>query len=145
MAQSPDVNELGAQLYRDIALIVRRIKRLQVPGQLTLPERAALSRLDRGGPASAAELARVEQISPQAMRVTLAALETQGLVQRQPDPSDGRRIVMSLTSSGVKLVRHKRDARTRLFAQVLAEEFTDDELRALAQAAPLLGRLGDRL
>ncbi|MGV0585665.1 MarR family transcriptional regulator [Mycobacteroides chelonae] len=87
----------------------------------------------------------MEQISPQAMRVTLGALESQGLVQRQPDPHDGRRIVMSLTSSGVKLVRHKRDARTRLFAQVLAKEFTDAELRTLAQAAPLLARLGDRL
>ncbi|BBY65863.1 MarR family winged helix-turn-helix transcriptional regulator [Mycolicibacterium helvum] len=145
MTRRPDPNEIGALLYRNIALIASRVKRLQAPGQLSLPERAALSRLDRGGPTSAAELARVEQISPQAMRVTLGALESQGLVQRQPDPQDGRRIVMSLTPSGVKLVRHKRDARTRLFAQVLTEEFTDAELRILARAAPLIARLGDRL
>ncbi|BBX87210.1 hypothetical protein MAUB_50830 [Mycolicibacterium aubagnense] len=103
------------------------------------------SRLDRGGPASAAELARVEQISPQAMRVTLGDLESRGLVQRQPDPNDGRRVVMSLTASGVELVRHKRDARARLFAKILAEEFTDTELRVLARAAPLIERLGDRI
>jgi DNA-binding MarR family transcriptional regulator len=90
-------------------------------------------------------LARIEQISPQAMGVTLGTLESRGLVQRRSDPDDGRRMVMSLSAAGVELLRHKRDARARHFAKVLAEEFTAAELRALAQAAPLIERLGDHI
>jgi hypothetical protein len=52
---------------------------------------------------------------------------------------------MSLTAAGVELVRHKRDARACQFAKVLAEEFTPAELRTLAQAAPLIERLGDHI
>jgi DNA-binding MarR family transcriptional regulator len=53
-------------------------------------------------------------------------------MQRQPDPSDGRRQVISLTTTGVKILRDKRDARIRAFANVLEESFTPAELRILA-------------
>ena len=80
--------------------VARRLRQAPTPGELTLPERSALSRLDRGGPATSAELARAEQITPQAMATTLSGLEQRGLVRRQNDPHDGRRIIMSLTESG---------------------------------------------
>ncbi|MEZ0367220.1 MarR family winged helix-turn-helix transcriptional regulator [Mycobacterium sp. pUA109] len=145
MAEEPDIDALAAALYQGVALVLRRTKRLQAADEVTLPERAALARLDRGGPATAADLARIEQISPQAVRVTLAALESRGLVRREDDPDDGRRQVMSLTPSGVDYVRHARAARAQRFAKVLAEEFTAAELRTLAAAAPLIERLGDHI
>lgn len=144
MSDGPSIDALAATVYQAFSLIARRGKQMQATGELTLPERVALARLDRGGPASAAELARVEQISPQAMRVTLASLESRGLVRRTDDPADGRRQVMSLTPSGVEMVRHDRDTRARRFVTVLSEEFSPAELRTLAQAAPLIERLGAR-
>lgn len=142
MNGEPNVDALAAVIYQAVSLISRRAKHLQAAGELTLPERVALARLDRGGPASAAELSRVEQISPQAMRVTLASLESQGLVRRESDPNDGRRQVVSLTPAGAQVVHGGRDARARRFADVLAEEFSAAELRTLARAAPLIERLG---
>jgi hypothetical protein len=71
VAGSVDVDDLAAALYDGIALAARRLRQVKAAGELSLPERAALSRLDRGGPATAAELARAEQISPQGMAVTL--------------------------------------------------------------------------
>jgi DNA-binding MarR family transcriptional regulator len=137
----PDVDKLAAVLYQANSLFSRRAKQLQAPDELTLPERVALAKLDRGGPSTAAELARILQISPQAMRVTLGSLESHGLVRRKPDPADGRQQVMSLTPAGVDIVRYDRDARARRFAEVLAEEFSTAELRTLAKAAPLIERL----
>jgi hypothetical protein len=52
---------------------------------------------------------------------------------------------MSLTKSGVDVVRHKRDARARLFAKILAERFTTAELKTLMAAAPLIQRLGESI
>jgi DNA-binding MarR family transcriptional regulator len=145
MVQSPNIDELAADLRHGIALISRRLMQTPAPGALTLPERAALSRLDRSGPASSAELARAEQITPQAMGMTLLALESRGFVERRKDPDDGRRIIMSLTPSGGEILRHKRDERIRQIAKILTEEFTAAELKALAAAAPLIKRLGDNI
>jgi len=145
MVQSPNIDQLAADLRHGIALISRRLMQTPAPGALTLPERAALSRLDRTGPASSAELARAEQITPQAMGMTLLALESRGFVERRKDPDDGRRIVMSLTPSGGEILRHKRDERIRQIAKILTEEFTAAELKALAAAAPLIKRLGDNI
>ena len=114
-------------------------------GELTLPETSALVRLDRGGPATPSELARLEQISPQSMGATLGALEARALIERRPDPADGRRAVMSLTEAGRQMLRHRRDARTQQLARALAAEFTRSELNQLMTAAPLIERLAQRI
>ena len=61
---------------------------------------------------ASAELARLEQITPQAMGNILSGLESRGLVERGADPHDGRRIIMSLTDAGHEMLRHKRDRAT---------------------------------
>ncbi|WP_236792615.1 MarR family winged helix-turn-helix transcriptional regulator [Amycolatopsis sp. GM8] len=139
------VDELAARLYGGMGLTARRLRQLHAPGDLTLPERAVLARLDRGGPATAAELARAEQITPQAMGTTLGGLEERGFVERRADPHDGRRIILSLTRSGREVLRHKRDARVRQFAKALSEHFTPAELEALRTVAPLIERLAEHL
>lgn len=65
-----------------IGLFVRLLRQSPVQGELTLPEVSALSRLERAGTATASELARAEQITPQAMRATLTGLEERGLIER---------------------------------------------------------------
>ena len=90
-------------------------------------------------------LAKLEQISPQSMGATLGALEARGLVERCPDPSDGRRAVMSLTEAGRQVLQDKRNARTQQLAQALSAGFTRDELGLLMAATPLLERLAQRI
>ena len=142
---SPSVDDLSAALYSAISLTVRRLRQTAEPGEPTLPERSALARLDRGGPATAADLARAEQISPQAMGITLASLEDRGLVERRRDDVDRRRAVTTVTEAGRELLRLKRGARTRVIAKGLAGGFTDEELRTLAAAAPLIQRLAESI
>jgi len=136
-----DVGEVAAALRANIGLLLRRIRQVPAAGELTLPENSALTRLDRAGPATASALARLEQISPQAMGETLGALERRGLVARARDPEDGRRIVLSLTEAGRQVLRDRRNARTEQLAQALSAGFTKAELGQLMAAAPLLERL----
>jgi DNA-binding MarR family transcriptional regulator len=142
--QSVDAQEVAASLRTSIGFLVRRLKQVRAEGDLTLPESSALARLDRGGPATAAELARQEQISPQSMGATLAALQEQGLIERRADPEDGRRHLLSVTAAGTELLHNRRSARTQMFATLLSECFSPDELAVLQQAAPLLERLAER-
>ena len=96
------------------------------------------------GPATSSALAKLEQISPQSMGATLAALEARGLIERTPDPVDGRRIVMSLTDAGLQVLRQRRSARAEQLARALSAGFTEAEVAQLVAAAPLLTHYGIR-
>ena len=145
MQQAPDVHEVARTLRVSIGLLLRRMRQAPADGELTLPESSALTRLDRGGPATSSALARLEQISPQSMGATLSALEARGLVERHPDPGDGRRVVISLSEAGLQALRNKRNARVEQLARALSSGFTSSELEQLMAAAPLLERLAQSI
>jgi DNA-binding MarR family transcriptional regulator len=141
-----DPEQVAAALRMSIGLLLlRRLRQTQDTGELTLPETSALARLDRGGPATASTLAKLEQISPQSMGATVAALEAHGLVEREADPDDGRRAVLSVTRAGREVLRDRRNARTGQLARALSSSFTDAELEQLKAAAPLLERLAQSI
>ena len=52
-------------MWISIGLLRRQLNQVQTESSLSLPEAAAMATLERGGPATAAEPARAEQISPQ--------------------------------------------------------------------------------
>jgi DNA-binding MarR family transcriptional regulator len=139
--QEPDVTEVAAALRVSIGLLLRRMRQVRPDGELSLPETSALARLERSGPATSSALAKEEQISPQSMGATLAALEARGLVARQPDPDDGRRAVLTLTGAGQQVLRDKRSARVAQLAAALSGAFSPAEVIQLKAAAPLLERL----
>jgi DNA-binding MarR family transcriptional regulator len=145
MGEDPDVGQVAAALRVSIGLLLRRMRQVRVEGELTLPESSALVRLDRAGPATPSALAKLEQISPQSMGATLAALEARGLVERHHDPEDGRRAVLSVTEAGRAVLRDKRNARAEQLALALSAGFTPAELRQLMAAAPLLERLAQSI
>lgn len=125
-------------------MLIRKLRQAPQTGELPFPESLALSRLDRGGPATSSELARAERISPQSMGTTIAELERRGLVAREKDPEDGRRIVLSITETGRRVVHDRRGKRTEVIARALGG-FTPEELEQLRAAAPLLERLAEKL
>ena len=145
MSQDPDVDDVAGALQVSISLLRRRLRQAPVEGDLTAPETSALARLDRGGPATSAALARLEQISPQSMGATLGALEVRGLVERRPDPGDGRQAIISLTEAGLRVLRNRRSARTEQLAKALSAGFTRSELEQLMAAAPLIERLAQSI
>ena len=145
MPKDPDVEQVAAALRLCIGLLLRRLRQAQAEGDLSLPESSALARLARGGPTTSTALAKLEQISPQSMGATLAALEARGLVERARDPEDGRRAVISISDAGLAALRRRRNARTEQLAQALSTGFTRSELRQLTEVAPLLERLAQSI
>jgi DNA-binding MarR family transcriptional regulator len=141
MHDDQDVEQVANELMTSIGLLVRRLRQSQAGGELTMPETSVLARLDRGGPSTATALAKLEQISPQSMGATLAALEQRGLVERRRDTDDGRRAVISITKSGLKARRNRRDARVQYLARALSTDLTRSEIKQLAVVMPLIERL----
>jgi DNA-binding MarR family transcriptional regulator len=143
--QHAAVRETATRLRVGVGAFKRRTQETLSEGDLTVPQLTALSRLHRFGPATTAELARREQITPQAMGATIAGLEQRDLVMRQPDSVDGRRSIVSLTPAGQAAIRSGRSAIVDQIAVVLAESFTSEEIATLDAAARLIERLAELL
>ena len=141
----PDAGEVAGALRIAVGLVVRKMRTPLNEGELTTAESSALGRLERSGPATSSDLARLDRISPQSMGVTVASLLERGLIERSRDPEDGRRIVLSITDAGRRMVHDKRGARTEQIAAALRNGFSEDELRQLREAAVLLERLAEKL
>jgi DNA-binding MarR family transcriptional regulator len=124
-----------------VAHLSRRMRTASNDAEITPSQQSVISRLDREGPATTAALARGELVRPQSMRMTLAALEERGLVERAPHPTDGRQVVFSLTDAGADLLRTGRRARRGWLAEAMEAQLTPDEQRALTDVVPLLRRL----
>ena len=136
---------IAARLRIGLSAFNRRIQEAGIGGDLSAPQLTALSRIDRFGPLTTAELARREQITPQAMGATIASLEQRGLVARSADATDGRRSILSLTPQGRDVLHSGRSAVADKVAAALAGSFTPGEIAVLDAAAPLIERLSDLL
>ena len=140
-----ELEEVADRLRLGIGLVVRRIRQLHEQADLTLPESAALGRLERGGPATSSDLARQEQISPQSMGATLAALEGRGYwsAQRRPGRRPPRRAHPH--RGGLPRCATAAAPAPSGSPRRLADRFTPEEVATLRAAAPLLERLAERL
>lgn len=145
MARSFRVQDVAAALQLSIGLCLRGLRQAQAEDELTLPEASALKRLERTGPTTVTALAKEEQISVQSLGVTLAGLQTRNLLERCPDPDDGRRSILEITEAGRAALKDKDNARTELLVNALSSGFTSAELQQLMTAAPLIERLGQSL
>ncbi len=145
MTKIPEIADVAAALQLSIGLCIRRIRQPLAEGELSLPEASVLKRLEFGGPTTVTELAKADQITVQSMGTTLSALESRGLVERHPHPSDGRRSVLSITKTGLRALENKHNSRSQQVANALSEGFSPSELQQLMVAAPLIERLAQSL
>ena len=74
--------------------------------------------------------------------VQIATLEEMGLVQRQPDPTDGRQVKIELTTKGIAARNSAKDAKRTWLAQAMAQ-LNDDERETLFKAGEIIKRLAD--
>ena len=137
----PRADEIVERLM-DVMVGLKRRARADHAGQtLPYPQHAVLKRLDMGGSATTADLARAELITPQAMGGLVTTLEEAGYVARRDDAEDARRRLVTLTPAGRKILAANRAARHAWLASLVAEQFDAEEQRTLAAALTLLGKL----
>jgi DNA-binding MarR family transcriptional regulator len=121
----------------------RRLRETDDRRELTPSQTSVLSRLHRDGPATASALAAAERVRPQSVAATIAVLEERALVERRPDPTDGRRQVVSLTPDAQGLLASTAAAREEWLTRALQERLTEAERRTVIEAMALLERISD--
>jgi DNA-binding MarR family transcriptional regulator len=140
--RQPPAESHAAELMQAMGVLLRRVRGEAGQEGLSWSQASAMARLDRGGAMTTAELARAEMVKPQSMGTLLAELESDGLVARQPHPSDGRQILFSLTPAGIE-ARRRRQAAKLAWLTTAIGQFDADEQRTLVEAIALVRRLGE--
>ncbi|GAA3305231.1 MULTISPECIES: MarR family winged helix-turn-helix transcriptional regulator [Glutamicibacter] len=103
-----------------------------------------LSTLDRLGPQRVGDLAVEQRVAQPTMTGLVIRMENDGLVQRQPDPKDGRASLVSLTSEGKEAIEAYRQRAIASLAGGI-DSFSAEERQVMAQAVPLLQRLNGQV
>jgi DNA-binding MarR family transcriptional regulator len=141
----PVLSASSVRAARELRVFVGRVRRRlrdEVDNeQLTPSQLSLISRLGKGGPATASALAAAERVRPQSVAATLAVLEERALVRRQQDPTDGRRQLVSLSPAGQALLTDRRRTTEEWLARALQETCTEAERHTILEATALLERL----
>ena len=91
-----------------------------------------LFHLISGGPRRAGALAEVACIDPSTVSRQVDNLVRLGLVERRPDPSDGRASVLAATDAGIAMQQRMRAGRDRMMARIL-ESWSDEDVHDLVR------------
>ncbi|MCF8571263.1 MarR family transcriptional regulator [Gordonia sp. HY002] len=142
MADRNDAWFIAGEVRVVFSRLRRRFREVAAFDELTPSQTVVVSRL-AGSEMSSSDLADAERVRPQSMAATVTVLTERGLVERAPDPNDGRRQVLSLSAQGRALVDGTRRTRDEWLAHAVDERLTETERETLAAALPLLDRLAD--
>ncbi|MCX3063290.1 MarR family winged helix-turn-helix transcriptional regulator [Streptomyces beihaiensis] len=147
MSENPDPSASAVEVSREIRAVVSRLRRRLLSAsrtdEMTLGQATVLARLSDKKAVTASELAASEGVRHQSMTATVAALAALGLVERTPDPDDGRRLLITLTPQGRRRVEEGRQARTEWLAGRLRDMCTEEERQTVLAAMTVLRRLID--
>jgi DNA-binding MarR family transcriptional regulator len=97
--ERPATQELAVELERRLARVWAHVLRSSFR-ELSRTSTSVLALLRDTGPRRVTELATAEAVAQPTMTTLLGRLERQGLVERRPDPSDARGVLVSLTDPG---------------------------------------------
>ncbi|BBG02594.1 DNA-binding MarR family transcriptional regulator [Pseudonocardia autotrophica] len=120
-----------------------RLEQASVTTGQTMSQLSVLGRIGDSGPVTASELAQAEHVRAQSIAETVTTLKKQGLVEARPDPADGRKSLLSVTSAGRQLIDSIVDVRGAWLARAIEQHVTPDEREILAQATEILSRVAD--
>lgn len=98
---------------------------------------SALSVLVFGGPMTLGQLAVAEQVKPPTMSRIVAGLKRSGLARIEADANDARRIRVSVTPKGERLLQLARQRRIHSLAVVL-KAVGEQEIAVLREAATII-------
>jgi DNA-binding MarR family transcriptional regulator len=134
------LTDLAARLRMAIVRTSRRLRQEAAGaggGELTPSAVSALASVERHGPLTPSELAEIERVKrPTATRILRGLVEA-GLVDRSPDPADGRSALVSVNAAGRERLRRLRSRKNAYLARRI-HDLPAEDLRTLERAAEIL-------
>ena len=138
--QAPGPRDLADRLHSAAIHLLRRLRASDDASGLSAPQLSVLSVLVFGGRMTLSRLAAVEQVRPPTMTRLIAQLAGGGLVRREPDPTDRRKIWIECTELGRRLMLEGRARRVAVLEADL-RDLPEVEFVRLTRAVDILERV----
>ncbi|MFC5406463.1 MarR family winged helix-turn-helix transcriptional regulator [Cohnella soli] len=141
MEPNKDPKELNvadfAMVFEDLTRMIIRLPSIE---KLSFTTLSVLHTLSRKSPMRLTELTASEQVTQSGMTQLVTRLERDGLVERRPDPSDGRVVQVHITAKGTHVIDSRRSERIDHLSKFM-EGLAPEEKQAIAAAIPALRRV----
>ena len=138
---TPEATETASELRISMFRLFRRLRTEHPPDATSFAQLGVIIRLHRKGPSTLSALAAADGITPQSMARTVGELVEEGLLRRDPDPNDGRQILLSLTDKADQMLQDFQSQRDSWLAVVMDARLSPEEREILRVTARLLDRL----
>jgi DNA-binding MarR family transcriptional regulator len=140
---SPAATTLAAadRMHSAALHLLRRLRKHDEAMGITAARASALSVAVFAGPVTLGRLAKAEQVSAPTITRLVVAMEQEGLLKREADPTDRRVVWIRPTAKGARLLTEGRKRRIEAFARELAS-LDQESLDVLGRAAAILEQLG---
>jgi DNA-binding MarR family transcriptional regulator len=133
------LTDSATRLRMAIVRTARRLRQEAASGgtALTPTSASALASVERHGPLTPSELAEIERIKRPTVTRTLRVLEAAGLIDRAPDPDDGRSSLVSVNPAGRERLRRLRGRKNAYLARRM-RDLPEADVETLERAAEIL-------
>ena len=131
--------EVADRLHSAAIHLLRHARKQDVLARQGPARLSALSVLVFGGPMALGQLAAAEQVKAPTMSRIAAGLKRSGLATIATDAKDARRIRVTATAKGRRLLQQARARRVRLVAETLSS-LREPDMETLLKAAELMER-----
>jgi DNA-binding MarR family transcriptional regulator len=135
-------NEIAENLRVAISRLIKMLRaETKNEEMLSLTERSTLAQVLQHGKILPSVLASMEKVSNQSMSQTVNKLNRHGYIKKTVSGDDKRKVIVTITPAGKKLVEIKRHEKEEWLAKSITEKTTQKEKEILIQATRILTKL----
>ena len=138
-----DEARLANDLRKSVSAFVRAVR--QDTGTVRSAQSETLDLLQRTGPMNVAALAGKRGVTHQTMRLVVAGLDADGLVQQEADPADRRSRLVTISLAGSAALTRECEVRAFRIGEAVRTLLSPRERELLQAAIPILNRLAEPL
>lgn len=109
----------------------------------SMTEIETIAHIVRSGSLMPTELATLTKVKTQSMSQILNKLEEQGIVKRTPSSDDKRKVYISLTAAGKKMVEKVKYEKDEWLRGIVEQTLNEKEKALLIKALPVLHKLAE--
>ncbi|MGW4354103.1 MarR family winged helix-turn-helix transcriptional regulator [Nocardia sp. NPDC004582] len=142
MTTPSDIRALAGELSLAVVRLTRHLRGRRADAQISLTQLSALATLNREGAMTPGALAAKERVQPPSMTRVIASLSEMDLVERNPHPTDGRQIIVSLSDAGRALIADENQAREAWMTDQLGQ-LTPGQVGVLREAVGIMKQIVD--
>jgi DNA-binding MarR family transcriptional regulator len=137
-----DTTELSSSLRAVVSSLHKGLrKQADSVKEYSMTEVETISHLFRSSPLLPTELAGLTRITTQSMSQILKKMEQQGIIKRTPSKKDRRKVYISLTPFGKKMVEKVKYDKDEWLKGAIEKALTAKEKELLEKVLPLLNKL----